>query len=77
MDDGNYEKYGAKIALCNFDNTSLKLFQEFLLKQWNIKTSLHKNNCIYIKAISKKVFNDLITPYIIPSMMYKINKSPQ
>ena len=76
MDDGNYEKYGAKIALCNFSNNSLMLFQNFLKNKWNIDTSIHKDKTLYIKANSKKIFKQLISSYIIPSMLYKINKSP-
>lgn len=76
MDDGNYEKYGAKIALCNFSNNSLMLFQNFLKNKWNIDTSIHKDKTLYIKANSKKIFIQLISSYIIPSMLYKINKSP-
>lgn len=76
MDDGNYEKYGAKIALCNFSNNSLILFQNFLKNKWNIDTSIHKDKTVYIKANSKKIFIQLISSYIIPSMLYKINKSP-
>ena len=76
MDDGNYEKYGAKIALCNFSNDNLILFQNFLKNKWNIDTSIHKDKTLYIKANSKKIFIQLISSYIIPSMLYKINKSP-
>lgn len=76
MDDGNYEKYGAKIALCNFSDDSLILFQNFLKNKWNIDTSIHKDKTLYIKANSKKIFIQLISSYIIPSMLYKINKSP-
>ena len=76
MDDGNYEKYGVKIALCNFSNNSLILFQNFLKNKWNIDTSIHKDKTLYVKANSKKIFIQLISSYIIPSMLYKINKSP-
>lgn len=76
MDDGNYEKYGAKIALCNFSDDSLILFQNFLKNKWNIDTSIHKDKTLYIKANSKKIFIQLISSYIIPSMLYKITKSP-
>lgn len=76
MDDGNYEKYGAKIALCNFSDDSLILFQNFLKNKWNIDTSIHKDKTLYVKANSKKIFIQLISSYIIPSMLYKINKSP-
>lgn len=76
MDDGSHHNSGGTIALCNFSNDSLILFQKFLLDKWKIESSIHKNKSLYIKANSKKLFLHLITPYIIPSMMYKISKSP-
>ena len=74
MDDGSYDKSGAIIALCNFSQESLILFKDFLLKKWNIEITIRKSKCIYIKANSRKLFINLIKPYIIPSMMYKIIK---
>jgi len=74
MDDGSYNKSGAIIALCNFSQESLILFKDFLLKKWNIEITIRKSKCIYIKANSRKLFINLIKPYIIPSMMYKIIK---
>ena len=76
MDDGSYDKSGAIIALCNFSQESLILFKDFLLKKWNIEITIRKSKCIYIKANSRKLFINLIKPYIIPSMLYKL-QSPQ
>jgi DNA-binding CsgD family transcriptional regulator len=76
MDDGSYNKSGATIALCNFSNENLMMFKDFLLKKWDIEITIHKTKCIYIKANSRKIFINLIKPYIIPSMLYKL-QSPQ
>lgn len=76
MDDGSYHSSGGTIALCNFSDDDLKLFQFFLLKKWDIEVTIQKNKCTYVKANSRKIFINLIKPYIIPSMMYKISKSP-
>lgn len=73
MDDGHNLPSGCNIALCNFTINEIKLFQKFLFKNWSINSSIHKNNVLYIKANSKKLFFYLISPYIIPSMKYKIN----
>lgn len=76
MDDGSYDKSGAIIALCNFSQQSLMLFKDFLLKKWDIEVTIRKSKCIYVKANSRKIFINLIKPYIIPSMLYKL-QSPR
>ena len=50
-----------------------------VLKTFNIETTIHnqKNKSgvqylLYIRAKSRKTFYDLIIPYIIPSMEYKL-----
>ena len=75
MDDGNYEKYGAKIALCDFSTESIVRFQKFLLENWRIEITIHKDKTVYVRANSKELFINLISPYIIPSMLYKIERS--
>ena len=73
MDDGNLSKKNSlTIALCNFDFESLTNFTN-LLGEWGIKTSISKNFEIYIKAESREDFRDLIKPYIIPNMKYKLS----
>lgn len=75
MDDGSFNSCGGTIALCDFSQESLLKFQEFLFEMWDIETTIMKNNILYIRANSKKLFRSLVLPYIIPSMLYKIKKS--
>lgn len=72
MDDGTLGKNSPTIALCSFDNESLQNLQNLLLK-WGIETSIHSNNNLYIKANSRQTFFNLINPYIITSMRYKLS----
>ena len=76
MDDGNYYTNSITIALCDYSKQEIAIFQKLLLNKWDIETSILKNKSIYIKANSRKLFFKLISPYIIPSMMYKI-RSPR
>jgi len=70
MDDG-YE--GPYICLNNFDDVSLLNFQNALYKNWKIDSSITKRKEVYIPARSRKIFEDLIKPYIIPTMTYKLS----
>jgi exosome complex RNA-binding protein Rrp4 len=72
MDDGNRSKNSYTIALCDYSIHSLELFKKFLKKKWDIEVTIRKNGIIYIKANSRKIFINLITPYVIPSMLYKL-----
>lgn len=72
MDDGS--KHGV-LSTNGFTLPEVNLLANWLLKKWNIETTVQKNaNChtLYIKAVSRKRFDDIIRPYIIPSMKYKL-----
>lgn len=73
MDDGSKPKYGGYL-LCtmNFSNSDLNIIQEFFKQKFDINTTVRKDKSLYIKANSKEKFKELIKPYIIPSMMYKL-----
>ena len=73
MDDGCKLKSGYSIATNCFSNEDLKLFIDFLKSKFNLDCSLHKNNILYIGAKSKDNFTNLIKPYIIDSMLYKLH----
>lgn len=73
MDDGFKCNDTFTIATNCFSMEDLVLFTNFLYEKWNIKTTITKRNQIYILTESKHIFKDLIEPYIIPSMMYKIS----
>lgn len=72
MDDGSFNRNSHTISLCDFDFESLSNLQILLFK-WNIHTTLWKSGVLYIKSKSNNVFRELIKPYIIPNMDYKIN----
>ena len=73
MDDGSKPKYGGYL-LCtmNFSDSDLNIIQEFFKQKFDINTIIRKDKSLYIKADSKEKFKELIKPYIIPSMMYKL-----
>lgn len=72
MDDGCND---GVLATNGFTLNEVELLQEWLNKKWNIWSSIQKNrlnHVLYIKQESRKHFEELIFPYIIPSMYYKL-----
>ena len=79
MDDGGRNsKYGKGMVL---DITCFTLNDQFILKnmmeiKFNCQVTFHKrnykNSTLYIKSCSALHFCNLIRPYIIPSMLYKL-----
>jgi hypothetical protein len=78
MDDGSYNNNRYFLHTNCFDIKSLHLLQKVLKHNFNINTSLNKcregQYTIYIKAVSRQIFTDLISPYICESMKYKIQR---
>lgn len=83
MDDGSRESKtnALYISLCNFTEDENKKFIRFLKTKFGINCSIHfkgspekKYMAIYIQANSRETFKDLIRPYLIPSMLYKIGE---
>ena len=72
MDDGCWTGSKAVIAIDGFDDISHRNIQEALLKQFQIETVIGKNRKLVVRKNSHKIFFDLISDYIIPSMRYKI-----
>lgn len=76
MDDGTNS---GTIATNSFTKQECELIIEWFKEKWNINCSLHKainNNheqyLVYILKDSRLTFYNLVEPYIIPSMYYKI-----
>lgn len=82
MDDGcKKNEYTAVIATDAFSKNSLKKLRTLLKQKWNITTRIKTRK---EKGVSKRYerltigsynfvrFNDLIKPYIIPTMAYKL-----
>lgn len=73
MDDGSKTKNGYTIATNCFTIEDLDKFRIFLKQKFNIETSLFKSKVLYILSKSKDTFTNLINPYIIPCMQYKLH----
>jgi hypothetical protein len=75
MDDGSKTQHSYQLATNCFNKVELTMFMNFLFTKWRIETSLFKNNIVYIKTNSRKLFEYLILPYMHESMLYKLHVS--
>lgn len=73
MDDGYKLKSGYGLATNCFSLEEIKIFQRFLWNKFKIETTIHTGNRIYVKSGSKRVFEEIISPYILDSMRYKLH----
>lgn len=72
MDDGCND---GTIATNSFSYEECILIKEWFKEKWGIECTLQANNSnfvIYISSKSRDLFDNLIKPYIIPSMNYKL-----
>lgn len=85
MDDGSYKSNRHKtyiIHTLSFKKKDLELLCRVLEKKYGVKTKLHKQNYkssikwrLYIFSESAEKFKNLIEPYILPSMKYKLGNT--
>lgn len=78
MNDGGKSSKGLKLATNNFTLSEVKYLINILNKKYNIKANIHKTGTIdqyniYILSDSMPILVNLIKPYIIPSMKYKLS----
>lgn len=72
MDDGN-KSNSYTIATCSFPEQNINEYRDFLFSKYFIETTLQrKHNVVYVRARSRENFTELIRPYIIDSMKYKM-----
>lgn len=83
MDDGGRNsKYGTGMVLdvSSFSENDRATLAQVLNNQLNIATTFHnrseKNVKLYIRASSAQRFCNLIRPFVIPEMLYKLTKPP-
>jgi hypothetical protein len=79
MDDGGRgakTRKGLVISATGFSLTERILLKECLEKNFRLSVNIHKNGQFYIPALFYERFYMLVTPYIIPSMRYKIPITP-
>jgi hypothetical protein len=75
MDDGTWKNPGVRIATNCFTKKEVELLKLTLETKFNLKSTLYKNNNkyqLYIKQESMDVLKELILPYVVPSMLYKL-----
>jgi len=72
MDDGHLPKSGALLCLGGFTNNELEIFRLALETKWGLVATIHSQGKIYIWQESLPIFINLISPYIIDEMKYKI-----
>jgi len=75
MDDGTWKQPGVRIATNCFTKQEVELLVLTLETKFNLKSTLHKNNAkyqLYIKQESIPLLKELILPYMVPSMLYKL-----
>ena len=76
QDDGSKNISGYYLHTQSFTLKDMKLLQKVLLHNFNINSNIHKTRNqynIYIKKESVKIFNNLILPFMCPSMKYKLH----
>lgn len=77
MDDGNINGKTVNLNLQSFSKEDLNKFILFLKDKFNLLWTIQKNKTyyrLYLKKISISCFIELISPYIIDSMKYKLPK---
>lgn len=77
MDDGSLKSNCLAYILCtdSFSLLECKLLAQVFFDKFGIRTSFHKqrkNYRIYIPRSEYSKFRNLVKPYIIPSMFYKL-----
>lgn len=77
MDDGSKLGKGAKIATNCFTYNEILFLSQVLNKKYNIKTSvissgINKGHNLYISTLSMNVFIEIVKPFMLPSMYYKL-----
>lgn len=81
MDDGGRRKdcHGMFLNTLSYSNIEQKKLQKCLVKNFGIETRVHwisDGYRLYIPTSYAKNFCKLISPYIIPSMIYKLPYNP-
>jgi hypothetical protein len=73
MDDGEKHASGFILNTSGFTLNDVKLLGGVLKENWDLNTSIHSRNRLYINASSKNKFIELVKPHFHSSMLYKIN----
>lgn len=75
MDDGSKQGKGLHLNCYAFNQASLELLLEALRTKYSLTCNIHNHKAgkrIYIQAESMPALRDLVRPYFVPSMLYKL-----
>lgn len=73
MDDGTYVKdRGVRLATNSYTFDEVQILGKLLRNKFNLTTSIHSDNTLYIKKISLPQLRLLVQPFMINSMLYKL-----
>lgn len=75
QDDGCICKRSYQIYTNSFSLEEVKFLQQVLKDNFNINSTIDKNRVIYIRTDSKELLKEIIKPYIVPCMLYKLRGS--
>jgi len=73
MDDGYTSGKSFLLATQSFSEEDLETLKKILKTKFNIETIIRKNREIYIRTKSSKEFVNLIKPYMVKQLYYKIS----
>jgi hypothetical protein len=79
MDDGGKgakTPRGVIISVAGFSLAEHSLLKQCLEVNFQLSVNIHKNGQLYIPASSYKHFYELVNPYVIPCMRYKLPITP-
>jgi hypothetical protein len=74
MDDGYKTKFGYALCTNCFELEHIQYLRDWLYYKYRIITTVFGQNITYIHADSRDIFTDLVKPYILPSMEYKLHQ---
>jgi hypothetical protein len=70
MDDGSRVNTGFNLNTNGFERTHVEILTNVLFNKFNLNCSVQSRNRIYIEKFHASI--NIIEPYIIPSMLYKL-----
>lgn len=68
--------YGLVISVAGFSKEEQFLLQTCLLNNYGLNVTIWKNNQIYIPKSEYALFYSIVSPFILPDLMYKLYITP-
>jgi hypothetical protein len=77
MDNGCFKSPGAKLNTVGLTHSDCKFLAELLMELYGLKVSINKSSVkdphyLYIWKESLPIFDKIVRPHILPSMLHKL-----